>query len=61
MNRLQTQLETERRKLNILGSESLAQGISIAENKALQAQSRRIDRLIAQLYGMKAGRRQYQR
>jgi len=49
-------LEAKRRKLNELGSESLAQGIPLAENKALQERSQQVDQLIIQLHEKKAGR-----
>lgn len=61
MKRLLAQLEAERRKLNELGIESLEQGIPLAENKAVQAQSRKIDQLIAGLHKKKTGRGQHQR
>lgn len=61
MSRLLEQLEKERRRLNELGVESLEQGIPLAENKAVQAQSRKIDQLIARLHKKKTERRQHQR
>ncbi|WP_076359209.1 MULTISPECIES: hypothetical protein [unclassified Paenibacillus] len=61
MKRLLAQLEAERRRLNELGVESLEQGIPLAENKAVQAQSRKIDQLIIRLQGKSAGRGQHQR
>ncbi|WP_214629682.1 aspartyl-phosphate phosphatase Spo0E family protein [Paenibacillus agaridevorans] len=61
MKRLLSQLEAERKKLNQLGIESLEQGIPLAENKAVQAQSRKIDQLIVRLNKKNAGRGQHQR
>ncbi len=61
MNQLLAQLEAERRKLNELGIESVAQGIPLAENEAVQAQSCKIDQLIVRLQEKKAGRGQHQR
>lgn len=61
MNRLLAQLEAERRKLNELGIESLEQGVPLAENKAVQAQSRKIDQLIVRLHEKNAGRGKHQR
>lgn len=42
--------EVEKQKLNQLGNESLANGIPIHKNNALQAQSRKVDELIVQLH-----------
>jgi hypothetical protein len=61
MKRLLAQLEAERQKLNKLGIESLEQGIPLAENKTVQAQSRKIDQLIIRLNKKNAGRGQHQR
>lgn len=44
------QIEMEKQKLNRLGTESLAQGIPLSENDALQTQSRKVDELIVQLH-----------
>lgn len=43
-------LEMERRKLYELGLKSIERGIPLFENDALQAQSRKVDELIFQLY-----------
>ncbi|MEK0314860.1 aspartyl-phosphate phosphatase Spo0E family protein [Cohnella sp. 56] len=48
------QIEMEKQKLNRLGAESLAQGIPLSENDALQAQSRKVDELIVRLHGKSA-------
>jgi hypothetical protein len=40
------QLEEERHKLNQLGEQSLEQFISLAQNQAVQEQSRKVDELI---------------
>lgn len=43
-------LEEEKRKLNELGHRTFEQGIPLFKNKALQAQSKRVDELIIQVY-----------
>ncbi|RRJ67566.1 aspartyl-phosphate phosphatase Spo0E family protein [Paenibacillus oralis] len=43
-------LEEERQKLNEIGRESLEQGAPLFQNSALQAQSKKVDLLIVQLY-----------
>jgi len=45
--------EEERRKLNELGGKSVEQGIPLFMNEAVQAQSRKVDELIAQLHKKK--------
>lgn len=50
MKKWAERLEYEKEKLNQLGNESLANGIQLYENDALQAQSRKVDELIVQLY-----------
>ncbi|GAA0136933.1 hypothetical protein YSY43_37740 [Paenibacillus sp. YSY-4.3] len=42
--------EMEKQKLNQLGNESLADGIPLHENDALQDQSRRVDELIVKMH-----------
>lgn len=44
------QIELEKEKLNRLGTESLANGIPLSKNDAIQAQSRKLDELIVQLH-----------
>lgn len=51
------QFEYEEKKLNQLGKESLANGIPLYANDALQAQSRKVDELIVQFHRI-AGLRQ---
>lgn len=50
MNHLQRKLDIERQKLNRLGDESVQKGIFFFENEALQAQSRKVDEIIIQIY-----------
>ncbi|WP_055109475.1 hypothetical protein [Paenibacillus ihumii] len=50
MKILLSSLEVEKQKLNQLGNESLANGIPLFKNNALQAQSRKVDELIVQLH-----------
>ncbi|MNM99568.1 hypothetical protein D3C81_1121310 [compost metagenome] len=50
MNPLQKSLEEEKRKLNELGHKTFEQGIPLFKNNALQAQSRKVDELIIQMY-----------
>lgn len=50
MNQWVELLNVERQKLNQLGNESLANGTRYFENEALQAQSRKVDELIIQLF-----------
>lgn len=50
MHNLMHKYEEEKRKLNELGQWSLEQGIPLSSNEALQAQSRRVDDLINQMY-----------
>lgn len=50
MRYLNHKYEEEKRKLNELGQRSLEQGIPLSSNEALQAQSRRVDELINQMY-----------
>ncbi|WP_339158612.1 aspartyl-phosphate phosphatase Spo0E family protein [Paenibacillus sp. FSL W8-0186] len=42
--------EIEKQKLNELGNESFVSGIPLHENKALQAQSRKLDELVIQFH-----------
>lgn len=53
MHNLTHKYEEEKRKLNELGQRSLEQGIPLSTNEALQAQSRRVDKLINQMYQKK--------
>ncbi|AWV31781.1 hypothetical protein [Paenibacillus odorifer] len=50
MQYLMQKYEEEKRKLNELGQKSLEQGIPLSRNEAVQAQSRRVDELINQMY-----------
>ncbi|MNJ67404.1 hypothetical protein D3C77_635750 [compost metagenome] len=50
MNHLHRKLDIERQKLNLLGNESVQKGILFFENEALQAQSRKVDEIIIQIY-----------
>ncbi|NUU61089.1 hypothetical protein [Paenibacillus agri] len=50
MQHLMQKYEEEQRKLNELGQKSLEQGIPLSRNEELQAQSRRVDELINQMY-----------
>lgn len=61
MIRLLCQLEAERRKLNEMGEQSLAQGIPLPENEAVQAQSRKVDECIARVHHMEASRERHLR
>ncbi|WKL00536.1 aspartyl-phosphate phosphatase Spo0E family protein [Paenibacillus amylolyticus] len=54
MSRLLDVLEEERRKLNQLGEASLKQAIPLWDNPEVQEQSRRVDKLVAQVSEMKA-------
>ncbi len=55
MQHLMQKYEEEKRKLNELGQKLLEQGIPLSSNKELQAQSRRVDELINQMYQEKNG------
>lgn len=55
MQHLTHNYEEEKRKLNELGNKSLEQGIPLSSNEAVQAQSRKVDELINQMYQEKAG------
>ncbi len=55
MHNLTHKYEEEKRKLNELGQRSLAQGIPFSTHAAIQAQSRRVDKLINQMYLEKNG------
>ncbi|KGE19393.1 hypothetical protein [Paenibacillus wynnii] len=55
MQHLMHKYEEEKRKLNELGQRSLEQGIPLSSNEPLQAQSRRVDELINQMYQEKGG------
>ncbi|RKN75858.1 hypothetical protein [Paenibacillus ginsengarvi] len=61
MGRLLERLEAERRTLIETAIESLERGIPLAENEAVQAQSRKIDRLIVRLQEQNAGRERHRR
>ncbi|MHA6533707.1 hypothetical protein [Paenibacillus sp. BAC0078] len=50
MQYLMRKYEEEKCKLNELGEKSLEQGIPLSSNEAVQAQSRRVDELINQMY-----------
>ncbi|KTD83166.1 hypothetical protein [Paenibacillus etheri] len=50
MQHLTQKYEEEKRKLNELGQRSLEQGIPLSGNEAVQAQSRKVDELINQMY-----------
>ncbi|WP_145146578.1 aspartyl-phosphate phosphatase Spo0E family protein [Paenibacillus xylanexedens] len=54
MSRLLDLLEEERRKLNQLGEASLKQAIPLSENREVQEQSRKVDKLVARVSEMKA-------
>ncbi|WP_128656507.1 hypothetical protein [Paenibacillus sp. 598K] len=43
MHRIRRAMERERRKLNELGMQSLAQGVPLSHNPEVQAQSRKVD------------------
>ncbi|WP_342438320.1 hypothetical protein NSS79_03685 [Paenibacillus sp. FSL L8-0436] len=55
MQHLTHNYEEEKRKLNELGNKSLEQGIPLSSNEAVQAQSRKVDELINQMYQEKSG------
>ncbi|MBW4081977.1 hypothetical protein [Paenibacillus sp. S150] len=55
MQHLTYKYEKEKRKLNELGQKSLEQGIPLSTNETLQAQSRKVDELINQMYQEKSG------
>ncbi|AIQ39258.1 aspartyl-phosphate phosphatase Spo0E family protein [Paenibacillus sp. FSL R5-0912] len=55
MQHLMQKYEEEKRKLNELGNKSLDQGIPLSSNEAVQAQSRKVDELINQMYQEKSG------
>ncbi|MNI39676.1 hypothetical protein D3C73_938650 [compost metagenome] len=55
MQYLMRKYEEEKRRLNELGQKSLELGISLSSNEAVQAQSRRVDELINQMYQEKNG------
>lgn len=59
MHNLTHKYEDEKRKLNELGQRSLEQGIPLSINEILQAQSRRGDQLINQMYQEKSDIRCY--
>ncbi|AIQ50662.1 hypothetical protein [Paenibacillus sp. FSL R7-0331] len=50
MQHLIQKYEEEKRKLNELGQRSLELGVPLSGNEAVQAQSRRVDELINQMY-----------
>lgn len=54
MQHLTHNYEEEKRKLNELGQKSLEQGIPLSSNKAVQAQSRKVDELINRMYQEKS-------
>ncbi|WP_379146260.1 hypothetical protein [Paenibacillus sp. sgz500992] len=55
MQHLKHKYEEEKRKLNEIGQKSLEQGIPLSSNEAVQAQSRKVDELINQMYQEKNG------
>ncbi|WNS41514.1 hypothetical protein [Paenibacillus sp. MMS20-IR301] len=50
MQHLSQKYEEEKRKLNELGQRSLEQGVPLSGNEAVQAQSRKVDEIINQMY-----------
>ncbi|AIQ45045.1 hypothetical protein R70723_03340 [Paenibacillus sp. FSL R7-0273] len=50
MQHLSRKYEEEKRKLNELGQRSLEQGVPLSGNEAVQAQSRKVDEIINQMY-----------
>lgn len=50
IEQIEMEKQKQKQKLHRLGTESLAQGISLSANDALQAQSRKVDELIVQLH-----------
>ncbi|QUL55695.1 hypothetical protein KDC22_03745 [Paenibacillus tritici] len=54
MQHLMHNYEEEKRKLNELGNKSLEQGIPLSSNEAVQAQSRKVDEIINQMYQEKS-------
>ncbi|CAH1213266.1 hypothetical protein PAECIP111893_03658 [Paenibacillus plantiphilus] len=58
MNELLRKYEEEKQRLNELGQKSLEKGIPLAQNEAVQAQSRKVDELIVRFHRGRAGRGQ---
>ncbi len=58
MKELMHKYEKEKTKLNELGQESLAQGIPLAANETVLAQSRKVDELVARFYVQKTVERE---
>ncbi|XID90373.1 aspartyl-phosphate phosphatase Spo0E family protein [Paenibacillaceae bacterium WGS1546] len=50
MKDLMSKYEEEKTRLNELGQKSLEQGIPLAANDAVQAQSRKVDELVLRFY-----------
>lgn len=50
MNELLRKYEKEKQRLNELGQKSLEKGIPLAQNEAVQAQSRKVDELIVRFH-----------
>lgn len=55
MQNLIHKYEEEKRRLNELGQRLLEEGVPLSTNEALQAQSRRVDELINQMYQERNG------
>lgn len=55
MQNLIHKYEEEKRRLNQLGQRLLEEGVPLSTNEALQAQSRRVDELINQMYQERNG------
>ncbi|WP_340395003.1 hypothetical protein [Paenibacillus sp. FSL E2-0177] len=55
MHNLMHMYDEEKRRLNELGQRLLEEGVPISTNEALQAQSRRVDELINQIYQERNG------
>lgn len=58
MNELLRKYEKEKQRLNELGQKSLEKGIPLAQNEAVQAQSRKVDELIVRFHRGRAGEEQ---
>lgn len=55
MNELLRKYEEEKQRLNELGEKSLEKGVPLAQNEAVQAQSRKVDELIVRFHRGRAG------
>ncbi|MBW7474817.1 aspartyl-phosphate phosphatase Spo0E family protein [Paenibacillus oenotherae] len=55
MNELLRKYEEEKQRLNELGQNSLEKGVPLAQNEAVQAQSRKVDELIVRFHRGRAG------